>query len=247
MRGMRALAAVTTGEPVRRETMLPGAVLTRVARSHIRVGTFQYLAVRGDAEALRLLADYVIARHYPEAATSPSDGATSRPRRTLDADPASSIAYRQHAAIAGETIDCGTCAFMGRLRRAVNPAVRLSSRATTSWKPRSMPVSPGRISLSFAELLDVLSQPHEDRSGLELTPLRCTRGARATDVPRHLISARICTAGAPREGLARCNLQQFFNNRLGINAQCSAYLKQLDHVQAALTKFILRYERLRST
>ena len=61
----RALAAVTTGEPVRRETMLPGAVLTRVAASHIRVGTFQYFAARGDTEALRLLADYVIARHYP--------------------------------------------------------------------------------------------------------------------------------------------------------------------------------------
>ena len=66
----RALAAVTTGEPVLRETVLPGAVLTRVAASHIRVGTFQYLAARGDAEALRLLADYVIARHYPEAATA---------------------------------------------------------------------------------------------------------------------------------------------------------------------------------
>jgi serine/tyrosine/threonine adenylyltransferase len=64
----RSLAAVTTGEPVRRETALPGAVLTRVAASHIRVGTFQYFAARGDAEAVRLLADHAIARHYPEAA-----------------------------------------------------------------------------------------------------------------------------------------------------------------------------------
>ena len=64
----RALAAVTTGEPVYRETALPGAVLTRVAASHIRVGTFQFFAARGDAEAVRLLADYAIARHYPEAA-----------------------------------------------------------------------------------------------------------------------------------------------------------------------------------
>src|SRR5436190_5339799 len=63
----RSLAAVLTGEPVYRETPLPGAVLTRVASSHIRVGTFQFFAARGDAEALRLLADHVIARHYPEA------------------------------------------------------------------------------------------------------------------------------------------------------------------------------------
>ena len=68
----RSLAAVTTGEPVLRETALPGAVLTRVAASHIRVGTFQFFAARGDVEALRLLADYVIARHYPDAAARPS-------------------------------------------------------------------------------------------------------------------------------------------------------------------------------
>jgi uncharacterized protein YdiU (UPF0061 family) len=64
----RALAAVTTGERVLRDTVLPGAVLTRVAASHLRVGTFQYFAARRDIEGLRMLADYAIARHYPEAA-----------------------------------------------------------------------------------------------------------------------------------------------------------------------------------
>src|SRR5580698_1362023 len=63
----RALAAVTTGERVLRETALPGAVLTRVAASHLRVGTFQYFAARRDKEGLRTLADYAIARHYPES------------------------------------------------------------------------------------------------------------------------------------------------------------------------------------
>src|SRR5919205_159569 len=63
----RSLAAVATGEPVMRETVLPGAVLTRVATSHIRVGTFQFFAARGDVEGVRTLADYAIARHYPEA------------------------------------------------------------------------------------------------------------------------------------------------------------------------------------
>src|SRR3954449_5809078 len=63
----RSLAAVITGEPVYRETILPGAILTRVAVSHIRVGTFQFFAARRDTEALRLLADHVIDRHYPMA------------------------------------------------------------------------------------------------------------------------------------------------------------------------------------
>src|SRR5689334_25361869 len=62
----RALAAVATGEPVWRETHLPGAVLTRVASSHIRVGTFQFFAARGDLDAVRRLADHVIDRHYPD-------------------------------------------------------------------------------------------------------------------------------------------------------------------------------------
>ena len=64
----RALAAVTTGEAVYREQVLPGAVLTRVASSHVRIGTFQFFAARGDQESVRRLADYVIARHDPEAA-----------------------------------------------------------------------------------------------------------------------------------------------------------------------------------
>src|SRR3984957_16686266 len=64
----RSLAAVITGESVMRETALPGAVLTRVAASHIRVGTFQYFAARGDTDGVRRLADHAIGRHYPKAA-----------------------------------------------------------------------------------------------------------------------------------------------------------------------------------
>src|SRR6516162_2411409 len=64
----RSLAAVMTGEAVIREMALPGAVLTRVASSHVRVGTFQYFAARGDTEAVQRLADHVLARHYPQAA-----------------------------------------------------------------------------------------------------------------------------------------------------------------------------------
>jgi uncharacterized protein YdiU (UPF0061 family) len=66
----RALAAVLTGEPVYRDRQLPGAVFTRVASSHVRVGTFQYFAARVDMDAVKRLTDYVIDRHYPDAATS---------------------------------------------------------------------------------------------------------------------------------------------------------------------------------
>src|SRR6201747_2553513 len=72
----RSLAAVITGENVMRETLLPGAVLTRVASSHIRVGTFQYFAARSDVAGVRRLADHVIARHYPDVAD------TERPYHT---------------------------------------------------------------------------------------------------------------------------------------------------------------------
>jgi uncharacterized protein YdiU (UPF0061 family) len=118
----RSLAAVTTGEPVVRETVLPGAVLTRVAASHIRVGTFQFFAAREDVEALRLLADYVITRHYPDAA------ADDQPYRALFehvvARQAELVAKwlligfihgvmnTDNTSIAGETIDYGPCAFL---------------------------------------------------------------------------------------------------------------------------------------
>jgi uncharacterized protein YdiU (UPF0061 family) len=120
----RALAAVATGEMVRREGLLPGAVLTRVASSHLRVGTFQFFAARGDVARLRQLVDYAIERHDPELV-----GADNPPLALLDA-----VIGRQTALIAawmnlgfvhgvmntdnvtisGETIDYGPCAFMDR-------------------------------------------------------------------------------------------------------------------------------------
>ena len=86
----RTLAAVTTGETVLRETPLPGAVLTRIASSHIRVGTFQFFAARGDVDGIRHLADHVIARHYPEAA----DAREPLPRPARLGDRASGRARR---------------------------------------------------------------------------------------------------------------------------------------------------------
>ncbi len=129
----RALAAVTTGQQVVRETILPGAVFTRVAASHLRVGTFQYFAARGDIDGVRVLADYAMARHYPVAARA------ERPYRALldgvIARQASLVAQwmllgrirgvmnTDNTSISGETIDYGPCAFM----EAYEPAKVFSS------------------------------------------------------------------------------------------------------------------------
>lgn len=114
----RALAAVTTGEPVYREEILPGAVITRVAQSHIRVGTFQFFASRGDMAALQALTDHVIARHYPDA-TGPADLLDLVIERyaTLIAQWMGlgfihGVMNTDNVSIAGETIDYGPCAFM---------------------------------------------------------------------------------------------------------------------------------------
>ena len=114
----RALAAVTTGEVVQRETALPGAILTRVAASHIRVGTFQYFAARQDSASLRLLCDYVIERHYPDA-ENPLDllnaviaRQASLIARWMSVGFIHGVMNTDNMAISGETIDYGPCAFM---------------------------------------------------------------------------------------------------------------------------------------
>ena len=161
----RALAAVTTGEAVLRERPLPGAVLTRVAASHLRVGTFQYFAARGDVEAVRLLADHAIARHDPEAAGA------ERPYRTLldavVARQADLVAHwlligfihgvmnTDNTSIAGETIDYGPCAFMD----AYDPAAVFSSidhigRYAYGNQPRVAQWNLARLAETLLPLLD---------------------------------------------------------------------------------------------
>ncbi|MCI5111068.1 MAG: YdiU family protein [Marivita sp.] len=114
----RALAAVRTGETVVRERPLPGAVLTRVAQSHLRVGTFQIFAARGDIPALQTLFDYAVARHYPDA-TEPAAflDAVMRRQAALVAQWMSlgfihGVMNTDNCSISGETIDYGPCAFM---------------------------------------------------------------------------------------------------------------------------------------
>ena len=118
----RALAVVATGERVRREGSFPGAVLTRVAASHLRVGTFQFFATRGELDKLRQLADYTIARHDPGLAGTPGRyvallGAVAQRQARLIAQWMNvgfihGVMNTDNMTISGETIDYGPCAFM---------------------------------------------------------------------------------------------------------------------------------------
>ena len=165
----RALAVVASGEPVYRETELPGAVLTRLARSHVRIGTFEYFSSRQDTEAVKHLADYVIARHYPEAE------ANERPYLTL----LNTVINRQasliaqwlsvgfihgvmntdNMSIAGETIDYGPCAFMDSYHPAkVYSSIDRRGRYAYGNQPRIAQWNLSRLAQSLLPLID------EDRS-----------------------------------------------------------------------------------
>ena len=129
----RSLAAVTTGESVQRETMLPGAILTRVAASHVRVGTFEYFAAWGDVAGTKILADYVIDRHYPLCAHEKNpylallEQVVSRQAaliaRWMNVGFIHGVMNTDNMAVSGETIDFGPCAFMD----AFDPATVFSS------------------------------------------------------------------------------------------------------------------------
>ena len=143
----RSLAAVTTGEPVYRESELPGAVLTRIAASHIRIGTFEFFAVRKDEDALKALADHVIARHYPAAADS------SNPYLALLEAVIKRVAglvsdwqcvgfihgvlNTDNMLLSAETIDYGPCAFMDTYDSAqVYSSIDRGSRYAYNKQPK---------------------------------------------------------------------------------------------------------------
>jgi uncharacterized protein YdiU (UPF0061 family) len=129
----RALAVVATGEDVRRETLLPGAVLARVAASHLRVGTFEYAARQDDPDLVRRLADHAIARHHPQAAeaedrylaffTAVLEAQASLVARWMLVGFVHGVMNTDNMTISGETIDYGPCAFID----AFDPAAVFSS------------------------------------------------------------------------------------------------------------------------
>ena len=165
----RALAGVLTGEPVFRQTALPGAVLTRVAASHIRVGTFQFFAARGEQAKVQRLADYVIDRHYPELKeqASPYLGLLERVCDKQAALVAGwmhvgfihGVMNTDNMAISGETIDYGPCAFMDHY----DPATVFSSIDTYGRYAYANQPKIAHWNLArFAETL--LSLLHTDRN-----------------------------------------------------------------------------------
>jgi uncharacterized protein YdiU (UPF0061 family) len=129
----RSLAVVATGRPVRRETLLPGALLARVASSHLRVGSFQYARATGDVDLLRRLADHAISRHHAAAAQAENPylalfeavvaAQASLIARWMLVGFVHGVMNTDNMTISGETIDYGPCAFM----EAFDPATVYSS------------------------------------------------------------------------------------------------------------------------
>jgi uncharacterized protein YdiU (UPF0061 family) len=118
----RALAAVASGDNVQREDLMPGGVFTRVAQSHIRIGTFQWFAIREDHDNLKVLADYVIQRHYPDTQHDENpylallDGVIQRQAKLIahwmQLGFIHGVMNTDNMTVSGETIDYGPCAFM---------------------------------------------------------------------------------------------------------------------------------------
>ncbi|RKP58185.1 YdiU family protein [Cohnella endophytica] len=169
----RSLAVVSTGESIFRETELPGAVLTRVAASHVRVGTFQYIAQWGTDEELRTLADYVLQRHYPEIDAAGEENRYLQLLKEVIKRQAALIAQWQlvgfihgvmntdNMAISGETIDYGPCAFMD----AYDPATVFSSIDTQGrYAYGNQPYIGGWNLTRFAETLLPLLHDDEEQA-----------------------------------------------------------------------------------
>jgi uncharacterized protein YdiU (UPF0061 family) len=167
----RSLAVVATGESVSRETLLPGAVLTRVAASHLRVGSFQYAAATGDADLLRRLVDHAIERHYPDLA-----GSANPSLALFDAVVAAQAALiaqwmligfvhgvmnTDNMTISGETIDYGPCAFMDGFDAA---AVYSSIDTGGRYAYRNQPAAAEWNLARFAEALLPAFHPEREQA-----------------------------------------------------------------------------------
>jgi serine/tyrosine/threonine adenylyltransferase len=166
----RSLAVVATGEAIWRETgKLPGAVLARVAASHIRVGTFQYLAARGEVQKMRALVDYTIARHYPELAPGDAlglfDAVTARQvaliAEWMGLGFVHGVMNTDNMALSGETIDYGPCAFMeGYAPGTVFSSIDRQGRYAYANQPLILGWNLARLAEGLLPLID----PDQDRA-----------------------------------------------------------------------------------
>ncbi len=157
----RALAAVTTGDHVYRESRLPGAVLTRVASSHIRVGTFQFFAARQDLGALQTLTDYVTARHYPgksgalEMLDAVIEAQASLVAQWMGVGFIHGVMNTDNTHVAGETIDYGPCAFMdGFHPDTVYSSIDRFGRYAYSRQPDVMIWNMAQLATALLPLID---------------------------------------------------------------------------------------------
>ncbi len=170
----RSLAVTATGRPVQREELLPGAVLTRVAASHLRVGTFQYARATGDLELLRRVADYAIARHFPHLAKAPRpypallesviEVQASLVAQWMLIGFVHGVMNTDNMTISGETIDYGPCAFMD----SFNPSSVYSSIDTMGrYAYANQPLAAQWNLTRFAEtLLPLLHENQDDAVAL---------------------------------------------------------------------------------
>ncbi|HEY1315169.1 MAG TPA: YdiU family protein [Steroidobacteraceae bacterium] len=175
----RALAAVATGESVLREDVLPGAILTRVAASFVRVGTFQYFAARDDVEAVRLLADYVIARHFAHIKThevpylallrAVSDAQASLIASWMHVGFIHGVMNTDNMAVSGETIDFGPCAFMdGYDKAAVFSSIDRQGRYAFGNQPHAALWNLARFAETLLPLLDPVDERAVELASAEL-------------------------------------------------------------------------------
>jgi uncharacterized protein YdiU (UPF0061 family) len=160
----RALAAVTTGATVHRATPLPGAILTRVAASHVRVGTVQYFAARGDLASLTAVADFVVARHYPDAASARRpyvallDAVVARQAelvaRWMHVGFVHGVMNTDNMAISGETLDFGPCASLDDFDpRTVFSSIDHGGRYSYAEQPRAAQWNLTRLAEALIPLL----------------------------------------------------------------------------------------------
>jgi len=202
----RALAVVATGEQVVRETMLPGAVLTRVAASHLRVGTFQYAAAYGDPTLVRRLADHAIARHHPEAVEAENpylaffeavvDAQASLVARWMLVGFIHGVMNTDNMTISGETIDYGPCAFMDGFDPAtVFSSIDQSGRYAYGNQPRIAQWNLARL----AETLLPLIHDEPETAIAAATDVLQSFPGRYDEYWRHGMGAKLGLADGGRE------------------------------------------------
>ncbi len=191
----RALAAVATGEAVFREAPLPGAVLTRVAASHIRVGTFQFFAARGDHAKVRALADYTIARHYPDLVSTANpylalfDAVIARQARLIaqwmGLGFIHGVMNTDNMTLSGETIDYGPCAFMESYAPGtVFSSIDQTGRYAYANQPLILGWNLARLAETLLPLFDADENRAVDLANDRLTSIAVQYRAAWTDVMR---------------------------------------------------------------